>query len=148
MSTVRGARHDVVIVGARVAGAATAMLLARLGHDVVMVDRADPHIDTISTHQIARTGVVALRRWGLLDQVLASGAPALREVTFHAEGESTTRVVKDRFGVDHLVAPRRYVLDTILAEAVGSRGKHVAYGRDRRRSTPRRHRARDRGARP
>ncbi len=128
MSTVKGAHHDVVIVGARVAGAATAMLLARLGHDVVMVDRTDPRSDTISTHQIARTGVVALRRWGVLDQVLASGAPALREVTFHAEGESTTRVVKDKFGVDHLIAPRRYVLDTILAEAAVRAGATLRTG--------------------
>ena len=76
-------QHDVVIVGARVAGAATAMLLARLGHDVVMVDRADCPSDTISTHQIARPGSSQLHRWGLLDDVLASGAPALRQVTFH-----------------------------------------------------------------
>ena len=128
MSTTGGARHDVVIVGARVAGAATAMLLARLGHDVVMVDRTDPRSDTVSTHQLARTGVVALRRWGLLDQVLASGAPAIREVTFHADGESTTRVVKDRFGVDHLVAPRRYVLGTILAEASVRAGSRLRTG--------------------
>ena len=88
------AGYDVVVVGARAAGAATAMLLTRMGHSVVVVDRADLPSDTISTHQIARTGVVALRRWGLLDQVLASGAPALRQVTFHAEGECATRTVK------------------------------------------------------
>jgi 2-polyprenyl-6-methoxyphenol hydroxylase-like FAD-dependent oxidoreductase len=121
-------RHDVVVVGARTAGAATAMLLARLGHDVVMLDRAELPSDTISTHQIARTGVVALRRWGLLDSVLASGAPALRQVTFHADGDCSTRTVKDRFGVDHLVAPRRYVLDAILAEAAVRAGATLATG--------------------
>jgi 2-polyprenyl-6-methoxyphenol hydroxylase-like FAD-dependent oxidoreductase len=120
--------HDVVVVGARTAGAATAMLLARQGHDVVMLDRADLPSDTISTHQIARTGVVALRRWGLLDAVLASGAPALRQVAFHADGDRTTRTVKDRFGVDHLVAPRRYVLDAILAEAAVRAGAKLAAG--------------------
>ena len=46
--------HDVVVVGARAAGAATALLLARLGHDVVLLDRADFPSDTLSTHQIAR----------------------------------------------------------------------------------------------
>src|SRR5262249_39831616 len=74
--------HDVVIVGARAAGAATALLLARSGHDVVLVDRASFPSDTISTHQISRPGVVSLQRWGLLDAVLASGAPAVRQVTF------------------------------------------------------------------
>jgi 2-polyprenyl-6-methoxyphenol hydroxylase-like FAD-dependent oxidoreductase len=128
MRTSSGARHDVAVVGARAAGAATAMLLARLGHDVVVLDRARLQSDTVSTHQIARTGVVALQRWGLLDEVLASGAPALRHVTFHAEGESITRMVKDRHGVDHLVAPRRYVLDTILAEAAVRAGATLHTG--------------------
>ena len=79
-------RHDVVVVGARAAGAATALLLARLGHDVVVLDRAVFPADTLSTHQIARTGVVQLHRWGLLEAVLDSGAPAIREVTFATAG--------------------------------------------------------------
>src|SRR4051794_38470984 len=84
-------RHDVVVVGARAAGAATALLLARLGHDVVVLDRAVFPADTLSTHQIARTGVVQLQRWGLLQAVLDSGAPAVRQVTLTAGNESTTR---------------------------------------------------------
>ena len=44
------------------------MLLARLGHDVVVVDQASFPSDTVSTHAIARSGVVQLRRWGLLDR--------------------------------------------------------------------------------
>jgi 2-polyprenyl-6-methoxyphenol hydroxylase-like FAD-dependent oxidoreductase len=112
VQTVNRRRHDVVVVGARVAGAATAMLLARLGHDVVVVvvvvvDQAWLPSVTVSTHSIARSGVVQLRRWGLLDQVLDSGAPAIRQVTFHAAGESLTRTVKHKAGVDLLVAPRR-----------------------------------------
>jgi glycine/D-amino acid oxidase-like deaminating enzyme len=34
------AHPDVIVVGARSAGAATAMLLARAGHDVVVLDRS------------------------------------------------------------------------------------------------------------
>ena len=67
-------RHDVVVVGARAAGAATALLLARQGHDVVLVDRAEFPADTVSTHQIARPGVALLNRWGLLTAVLALAA--------------------------------------------------------------------------
>jgi flavin-dependent dehydrogenase len=121
-------RHDVVVVGARAAGAATALLLARLGHDVVLLDRAVFPADTISTHQLARTGVVQLHRWGLLQAVLDSGAPAIRQVTFNAAGESTTRGVKDKAGVDLLVAPRRYALDTIVAEAAASAGASLRLG--------------------
>jgi 2-polyprenyl-6-methoxyphenol hydroxylase-like FAD-dependent oxidoreductase len=121
-------RHDVVVVGARAAGAATALLLARQGHDVVLVDRAEFPADTVSTHQIARPGVALLNRWGLLPAVLASGAPAIRRVTFTADGEAVTRTVKPKAGVDLLVAPRRYVLDTIVAEAAVRAGARVRYG--------------------
>ncbi|MEV5410830.1 FAD-dependent monooxygenase [Thermopolyspora sp. NPDC052614] len=121
-------RHDVVVVGARAAGAATALLLARLGHDVVLLDRAGFPSDTLSTHQLARTGVVLLRRWGLLDPVLASGAPAIRRVTLAAAGESQTRTIKDKAGVDLLVAPRRHILDTIVAEAAAGAGADLRLG--------------------
>ena len=129
MHSSNRSRHDVVIVGGRVAGSATAMLLARLGHDVVVVDQASFPSDAVSTHSIARSGVVQLRRWGLLDAVLASGAPAIRQVTFHALGESVSRTIRPKAGVDLVVAPRRYVLDAILAPAG-------------RRHAPRRHRDR------
>jgi len=121
-------RHDVVVVGARAAGAATALLLGRLGHDVVLLDRAMFPTDTVSTHQLARPGVVQLHRWGLLPAVLASGAPAIRQVSFSAQGESVTRTVKHKAGVDLLVAPRRYVLDTIVAEAAADAGVDVRLG--------------------
>jgi flavin-dependent dehydrogenase len=121
-------RHDVVIVGARAAGAATAMLLGRLGYDVALVDKATFPSDTISTHQIARPGVVQLHRWGLLDAVLASGAPAIRQVSFITADETVTRAVKHRAGVDLLVAPRRYILDSIVAEAAVRAGVHMRQG--------------------
>ena len=128
MHTSDRSYHDVVIVGGRVAGSATAMLLARLGHDVVVVDRASFPSDTVSTHSIARSGVVQLRRWGLLDAVLGSGAPAIRQVTFQALGESVTRTIKHKAGVDLVVAPRRYVLDAILAAAAERAGAGVRTG--------------------
>ncbi len=121
-------RHDVAVVGARAAGAATALLLARLGHDVALVDRTTFPADAVSTHQIARPGVVQLHRWGLLPAVLASGAPAIRQVTFTAAGESVTREVKHKAGVDLLIAPRRYILDTIVAEAAAHAGVHMRLG--------------------
>jgi flavin-dependent dehydrogenase len=128
MPTANRDHHDVVVVGGRVAGAATAMLLARLGRDVVVVDQATFPSDTLSTHSVARSGVVQLRRWGLLDEVLDSGAPAVRQVAFNAAGESVSRTVKHKAGVDLVVAPRRYVLDTILATAAERAGAEVRPG--------------------
>src|SRR6201993_4617958 len=105
MHTLKRSRHDAVIVGGRVAGAATAMLLARLRHDVVVVDQASFPSDTVSTHSIARSGVVQLQRWGVLDAVTGSGAPAIRQVTFHALGESVSRTIKHKAGVGLVVSP-------------------------------------------
>ncbi len=70
--------YDAIIVGARCAGAPTGMLLARSGHRVLVVDRASFPSDTLSTHFIHAPGVAALRRWGLLDEVIASGRPQSR----------------------------------------------------------------------
>src|SRR3954468_64865 len=69
--------YDVIVVGARCAGAPTAMLLARTGYRVLLLDRASFPSDTLSTHVIHAPGVAALQRWGLLDRVLASGCPAI-----------------------------------------------------------------------
>jgi flavin-dependent dehydrogenase len=72
--------------------------------------------------------VVQLRRWGLLDEVLASGAPAIRDVIFHDPAQRTGHTVKDRHGVDCLVAPRRHILDWILADAARRAGACVLDG--------------------
>ncbi|MGH8939718.1 MAG: NAD(P)/FAD-dependent oxidoreductase, partial [Actinomycetes bacterium] len=124
----RRSHHDVVVVGARCAGAATALLLARAGHDVVMIDRSRPSIDTNSTHSLVRGGVVQLARWGLLDELVETGAPEIRAVSFHKDGEVTRRTVKDRAGVDFLLAPRRYVLDDLLASAAVASGATLVAG--------------------
>src|SRR5437763_1737765 len=70
-------RYDAVVVGARCAGAATAMLLARQGMKVLLFDRDRRGADTLSTLALMRAGVLQLHRWGLLGQVRAAGAPAI-----------------------------------------------------------------------
>ncbi len=117
--------YDVIVVGARCAGAATAMLLARRGARVLVVDRAPEGSDTISTHALMRGGAYLLARWGLLGQIRAAGAPALRETTFHYGSESVTVPIKPRDGVDALSAPRRTLLDPILVRAARQAGAEV-----------------------
>lgn len=115
--------HDVVVVGSRCAGAATALLLARLGHDVALVDRSTFPSDTLSTHAISRAGVVQLHRWGLLDDVLATGAPPVRQVSFVLPGtDRIDRMIKESAGVDVLLAPRRIHLDAVMRDAALSAG--------------------------
>src|ERR671939_2059303 len=74
--------YDVIVVGARCAGSPTAMLLARLGHRVLLVDRASFPSDTVSTLIIHAPGVAALRRWGLLDDLTATGCPPVQRYIF------------------------------------------------------------------
>jgi len=121
-------KYDAIIVGARAAGAATAMLLARRGLRVLAVDRARYGSDTVSTHALMRTAVLQLHRWGLLDQVKASGAPPISRVMFHYPGQSVPVDIAPSDGVDALYAPRRTVLDTILANAAREAGAEVRFG--------------------
>src|SRR5262249_19575128 len=84
--------YDVAIVGGRVAGASTALLLARAGARVALVDRSRPGTDTVSTHALMRAGVLQLSRWGLLDRVVAAGTPAIRRSSFHYADGNTVQV--------------------------------------------------------
>lgn len=120
--------HDVVVVGARAAGAATALLLARAGLDVLVVDRGRYGADTLSTHALMRAGVVQLHRWGLLDDVVAAGTPAVRTTTFTYADEEVQVTIKPSHGVDALYAPRRTVLDPILVDAARAAGASFDYG--------------------
>ena len=117
--------YDVIIVGARVAGSATAMLLARAGLRVLVVDRATFPSDTLSTHQVQLPGVARLARWGLLDAILDAGTPATRTVAFHQPGVSFAGTVPAVDGVDFTVCPRRTLLDQVLVDAARSAGADV-----------------------
>ncbi len=119
--------YDVIVVGARCAGAPTALLLARLGHRVLVLDRSTFPSDTISTHVVHPTGVAALERWGLLDQVVATGCPPLRTYSFDF---GPVRVSGSPGTDDHPVGycPRRTVLDGILVDAASAAGAEVREG--------------------
>jgi 2-polyprenyl-6-methoxyphenol hydroxylase-like FAD-dependent oxidoreductase len=120
-------RYDAIVVGARVAGSATAMLLARQGLDVLVVERGRPGTDTVSTLALMRCGVMQLHRWGLLDAVREAGTPPVRRTLFHY-GDNTLAVqIKPAFGVDALYAPRRTVLDPILVDGARDAGAEVRF---------------------
>jgi 2-polyprenyl-6-methoxyphenol hydroxylase-like FAD-dependent oxidoreductase len=127
-STSLQSRYDAVIVGARPAGAGTALLLARHGLRVLMVDRGRYGTDTLSTHALMRGGVMQLARWGVLPRVQAAGTPPVRRATFLYSGASLSVPVKPRDGVEALYAPRRTVLDRALVDVAIEAGAHVAYG--------------------
>jgi len=109
--------YDAIIVGARCAGAPTAMLLARRGHRVLMVDKASFPSDMLSGHFIQPAGVARMHRWGVLDRVAQSGCPAIHETLLDFGTETIQGVPRPTVeGISAGYCPRRYVLDTILAE--------------------------------
>jgi flavin-dependent dehydrogenase len=120
--------HDVVVVGGRVAGASTALLLARAGLRVALVDRGRAGTDTVSTHGFMRAGVLQLARWGVLPAVRAAGTPPVRRTTFHYSGGHDVHVsIRPSAGVDALYAPRRHLLDRILVDAAAAAGADVLH---------------------
>jgi flavin-dependent dehydrogenase len=121
-------RYDVVIAGARCAGASLAMLLARAGMRVLAVDPQRRGTDTLSTHALMRGAVLQLHRWGLLEAVRDSGAAPVRETTFHYGNEEIRIPIKERDGIGALYSPRRFVLDALLADAAEEAGANVHHG--------------------
>src|SRR5690349_7606544 len=114
---------DVVVVGGRVAGASTALLLARAGVRVAVIERGTRGSDALSTHGLMRAGVLQLSRWGLLDRVVAAGTPPITRTVFHyVDGETAQVSIRPSPGVDALYAPRRTVLDRILVDAAEEAG--------------------------
>jgi 2-polyprenyl-6-methoxyphenol hydroxylase-like FAD-dependent oxidoreductase len=125
---MRRGHWDVIIVGGRVAGASTALLLARAGVRVLVVERARRGSDTVSTHALMRGGVLQLRRWGLLDRVAATGAPPVRRVTFHYGPDPLSVTLKPYAGVDGLYAPRRTILDPLMVGVAEEAGARFGFG--------------------
>jgi 2-polyprenyl-6-methoxyphenol hydroxylase-like FAD-dependent oxidoreductase len=120
--------YDVVIAGARCAGASTAMLLARRGFSVLLVDPLARGSDTLSTHALMRGAVLQLARWGLLDEIRSRGTPAIPTTTFHYGREEVRIPIKPGDGVDALYAPRRTVLDSVLVGGALDAGAEVVHG--------------------
>src|SRR5512145_429632 len=116
--------YDAVVVGARCAGSPTALLLARQGYRVLLVDRASFPSDTVSTHLIHPPGVAALGRWGLLDRLVATGCPPIHTYAF----DFGPFVISGAPGPDDspfALGPRRTVLDKLLVDAATEAGVEV-----------------------
>lgn len=117
--------YDAIIVGARCAGAPTAMLLARRGYRVLLIDKVSFPSDTLSTHYIQPQGVQKLKHWGLLEQIKQSDCPPIRKVSLFS-GPAFLRSLFMDLGPDgETYCPRRTILDTLLIQAAAKAGAEV-----------------------
>ena len=119
--------YDAIIVGARCAGSPTAMLLARKGYRVLVVDRATFPSDTVSTHVVQPLAVAALARWGLLDRLTATGCPPIHTYTFDF-GPVTISGAPGTKDTPVAYCPRRTVLDKLLVDAAAEAGAEIREG--------------------
>jgi menaquinone-9 beta-reductase len=133
--------YDVIVIGGSVSGAPTAMLLARQGHSVLLVEKAVFPRDRNSTHFIWPRGMSYLNRWGMADQMMEA-APSFRNMEVNIEGISLVGAVslpalKQRFKnlhgddkgvIDVYCGPRRYFLDKQLLDAARQAGVDVREG--------------------
>ncbi len=117
--------YDAIVVGARCAGSPTAMLLARMGYRVLLLDKAGFPSDTLSSHYIQQPGVARLKRWGLLDKVVASNCPSSCQIVFDVGPFTLTATPPPVDAAACGYGPRRRVLDTILVEAAAEAGAEV-----------------------
>lgn len=120
--------YDAIVVGARCAGSPTAMLLARRGYQVLLVDRATFPSDTMSTHFIHPPGIAQLKRWGLLDRVAASNCPPFLTMSLDFGSFVLTGSPPPTDGVAEHYCPRRTVLDEILVGAAVEAGAELREG--------------------
>ncbi len=120
--------YDVVVVGARCAGASLAMLLARRGRRVALVDRSRFPSDTISTHFLWQRGAALLQSWGLLDRLRSRGCRPLPWLTFDFGSVTISGRPPVVDGVGDSFCPRRTVLDELLVNAAVEAGADLVDG--------------------
>jgi 2-polyprenyl-6-methoxyphenol hydroxylase-like FAD-dependent oxidoreductase len=121
--------YDAIIIGARCAGAPTAMLLGRKGYRILLVDKSTFPSDTLSTHIVWPHGTEIMDRWGLLDRLAATGCPpvALRLI-FDVGPFALTGGVTDTNAGRGGFCPRRTVLDKLLVDAAVEAGVELREG--------------------
>jgi flavin-dependent dehydrogenase len=120
--------YDTIVVGGRLAGAATALLLARAGRRVLVLERGRYGSDTLSTHALMRGGVIQLSRWGLLDELRDAGTPPVRRTVVRYGDLEEVVDIRPTPHCDALYAPRRTVLDGSLVDAAVRAGATFRFG--------------------
>lgn len=118
---------DAIIIGARCAGSPAAMLLARKGYRVLLVDRAAFPSDTVSTHILHPLGVRSLSNWSLLNQLAGTGCPPMHTYVFDF-GAFTITGAPGTTEAPVAYCPRRTVLDKLLIDAAAASGAEVREG--------------------
>ena len=120
--------YDAIIVGARCGGSPAAMLLARKGYRVLLLDKSHFPSDIMSTHYVQPPGVARMQRWGILDRLRATTAPPITKVTVTFGEMTFSPPVPEGEAPPEAWCPRRIVLDKILVDAAVEAGAELREG--------------------
>ena len=121
--------YDTIIVGARCAGSALGLLLARRGYRVLLVDRDTfPSDMPMSSHFVHQRGVACLARWGLRDQIVATNSPPVRRIAIDVGPFTLTGTAPPVDNEPDAFAPRRLLLDDLLVRTAIQSGAELREG--------------------
>lgn len=123
-----GSKYDVIVVGARCAGSPTAMLLARRGYTVLLLDKRRFPSDTLSSHLMQQQGVALIKQWGLLERLAGLGAPPIRSTSLNFGPFVIRGHAQPKDEVGEAYATRRTLLDEMLVDAAAESGAEVREG--------------------
>lgn len=111
---------DVIIVGARVAGCATAALLAQQGARVLLLERSTFPAATVSCPIFYGNSMAVLERIGVLADIEAIGAPQIRYYGVRTEQFDMVARLPASHGRDYAYSIRREVMDAAMLERIRS----------------------------
>lgn len=114
--------YDVIIVGAGVAGASSAIALGQEGYQVLLLDKENLPRYKPCGEGIMPQGVSILDSLGVLSEILESGGFKVRGLRFRSQAgvwaQADFPPVED--GLSYSVVMRRYELDHLLAQRAES----------------------------
>ncbi len=135
-------QYDVTIIGARIAGSATAIRLARAGLKVLLVDKMNETHDVLSTHFMNARGLTYLHSLGIAEAVLKE-TPAFHHFEVSVDeialgGSLSENDLQRRFETVHpneifkldprYTCIRRAFLDKLLQEEAVKSGAELRLG--------------------
>jgi flavin-dependent dehydrogenase len=122
---VRLDRYDAIVIGGGPAGGAAALMLARAGWSVAIIEKAEFPRRKVCGEFISATNGPLLRELGIADDFLAACGPEVRRVgVFAKDGVVTAPMPRGpRHGFGHALGRER--LDTLLLAAAARAGATV-----------------------
>ena len=116
--------YDAIVIGAGPAGGVAALMLARAGWHVAIVEKSAFPRRKVCGEYLSATNLPLFAELGLLDRITASAGPEIRRMGFYAQNATLTAPMPHApSGWGRALG--REVLDTLLLGAATAAGAHA-----------------------